>query len=420
MRIILIALLFNLALCSATAQQQQIDSLTRELKKSTVEDTSKIKILNGLSYAYYQLNTDEGIVYANQAIALSEKISDEKGMGYAYHFKGINYAEKGDYGTALELYRKAAGIFEKINEQRRLAAVRNSTAIVYMRLSDYASALDLYYKNLHGYELQGMNMEIAMTNGNIALVYSRMGNYEKSLSFNQKAIEIRKKLNDEKGLADLLNSRGNSLDDMGKPAEALPFYRQSLYFCNKINYVKGIASANSNLGNVFNEVGLYDSALYYTKNAIDYYQRVNDKNNLAVVLSYYGNIISKASNQLLLKEGISPTNKYSKAINYYQQSLSIGIEVEDISGQAENWLNISGSYKKMNQFDKALYAHEQFIKLKDSIFNDEKKESIHQIEMQYSVQKKEDSLTVIQQKKDIAANAEINRQKTIKKTIIQR
>lgn len=407
--------LFFLFTQNGFAQQAEIDSLLGELKKYTAADTTRINILNDLSYDYYQLDPDRGIACADEAIELSRKIKDEKRMAYAFQYKGINHAEKGEYAASLELYKQAASILERINEPRKLMAVRNSMAISYMRLSDYSKALKLYYKNLHGYESLKMERETAMTNGNIALVYGLIGEKQKALLFNEKAIEIRKKLNDERGLADLFNSRANMLDDMGKVDEAIPYYRQSLSLSNKVVYVKGVATALVNLGNAYNELKQTDSAFYYAQFALEQYKKMGDKNNEAISLDYLGKIIINADNNFLKKQGIA--DKYNVALKYHNESLAIAREIENVYAQAEELETISSIYKQQDKYDKALEAYEEHVKLKDSILNDEKKEAVHQTEMQYAVQKKEDSLTLAQQKKDLDAKAEINRQKTIKQFI---
>jgi tetratricopeptide (TPR) repeat protein len=392
--------------------------MLNELKKHNVEDTTRINILNSLSYAYYQLSPNDGIKYGNLAIELSKKLDDKKRLAYAYHYKGINYSEMGEYAAALDLYKQAAILLEKIKESKKLMAVRNSTAVVYMRLSDYAKALELYYSNLVFYESEKMGNEVAMTSGNIALVYNLMGNWEKALVFNQKAIDIRKKMNDEKWLADLLNSRGNILDDMERIDEAIAYYRQSLYLCRKLGYTKGITAACTNLGNAYNESGQKDSAFYYTLLTLGEYKRMEDKNNLISTFGYLGKMISGADDSVLKKQGISPADKYIIAMKYHSDALDLAKEIGDVYAQAEQLQEISNIYKSQKNYEKALGAFEQHVKLKDSILNDEKKEAVHQAEMQYAVQIKEDSLTLLQQKKDIEAKAEINRQKTLKQFIV--
>lgn len=381
-------------------------------------DTVRLQLLSDISYQYYQLNPDEGIAFANQLIAIAEKIKDDKWLAIGLARKGLNLGEKGAYASALDHYKKASLAFEKTGDEGRLFSVRNSTAIIYMELSEFPKALDIYFKNLRYSERQQKEVGIGLTCGNIAIVYKKMGNYQQALSYNQKAINIQLKRNDEKALADLLNSRGNMFDALEEPSKAIPFYRQSLSLSEKLGYRKGIASAQSNLGNAFNELGIYDSAIHYIKKSLGFYKDAGDKSNMAVLYHFLGNVISRAGNGLLLREGVSPANRYTAANEYYKQSLQLNTETEDIAYQAENWERISHTYKKLQQFDKALQAHEQYARLKDSILSDEKLEAIQQSEMQYAVKKNEDSLLLIQQKKDIQIIAEINRHKAIQQSVV--
>ncbi|MBL0356471.1 MAG: tetratricopeptide repeat protein [Chitinophagaceae bacterium] len=416
MRIISVAV-FILLPSWCLAQQKEIDSLLTVLKNHPAEDTTRIILLNDISYDYYQLDPDKGIDFANQAIALSEKIKSEPGLGVSLARKGLNYAEKGEYATALDHYKKAAAIFEKIRDEKKLFSVSNSTAIVHMRMSEFPKALELYFKNLRLAEKGGKQKDIAICAGNIALVYARMQNHQQALVYNGRAIDIQRKANDEKALADLLNSRGNFFDSKGEPTNAILLYKESLLLSKKLDYIKGVASANANLSNIFDELGMPDSAFRYAKNSLEFYQQIGDKTNMAVLLEYLGNIVTKADNNTLMKEGIQPAERHRVAIDYFQQSLSLTTEMEDVAAQAESWQSISNSYKQLKQFDKALEAQEQYVKLRDSILSDEKMEAVKQSELQYAVKKNEDSLSLIQEKKDLEVIAEINRQNTIKKAV---
>jgi tetratricopeptide (TPR) repeat protein/two-component sensor histidine kinase len=417
MRYCLIIGIFLLPVCCA-AQQKEIDSLLIVLKNHPAEDTTRLRLLGDISYDYYQLNPDEGLLYAKQLTAIAKKINNKSWEAMGYARQGLNHAEKGEYGPALDYYKQAADIFESQGDDARLFGVRNSTAITYMEVSEFSKALDIYFKNLRYCEQKNKEQAIAMTSGNIALVYKRMGNYQQALLYNQKAIDIQTKKNDEKAMADLMNSRGNMYDAINEYKKALPLYRQSLSLSEKIGYDKGVAAANSNLGNIFNELGMYDSAVYHIKNSLSFYRLVSDKSNTAVLLNFMGNIISNADNNLLLKEGVKPTERYVAANDYYKQSFQLNIETEDIAAQAENLQSISVMYKKLNQFDKALEAHERYASLRDSILSDEKLEAIQQSEKQYAVKKNEDSLLLVQQRKDIQVAVEINRQKSIQQSVI--
>ncbi len=415
-RYFLIVLLYWPLLCSA--QQSELDSMIGELARHPQEDSARLQLLGDISYTCYQLDPDKGIYYANELVELAKKTNNVVWGAMGFARLGLNYAEKGMYNEAIEHYRQAENIFVTIGDQQRIFGVRNSLAITYMELSSFSRALDIYFKNLGYCERAGKDISTALTCGNIALVYLRMGNYRKALEYNSKALAVQRKANDIKAVADLLNSRGNMYDALNDYNNALPLYRESLQLSENTGYDKGIAAASSNLGNIFSELKMYDSAIAQIKTSLSFYKKVSDKSRMAVNLNFMGNLVATAGNDLLIKEGIAPAERYIVANNYYRQSFALNEETEDIAGQAENLQNMSSMYKKLGQYEKALEAHERFAALRDSILSDEKLEAIQQSEKQYAVKKNEDSLLLVQQKKDLQVAAEISRQKSIQQSVV--
>jgi tetratricopeptide (TPR) repeat protein len=400
-----------------TSQQKEIDSFLTVLKNHPAEDTVRLHLLSDISYDYYQINPDKGIAFASEIITLAKKIKDTSWLGIGYARMGLNYNEKGEPGIALDYYKQATAIFETLNDEIKLFGVRNNTAILYMQVADFSSALNLYFKNLRYCELKKKDIGLAVSAGNIARTYEKMGNYQQALIYNQKAIDVQRRLKNADDIANLLNSRGNIFDSKEEPENALPFYRESLALSESTGNEIGINSAKANLGNIFEEMGIYDSALHYLNNTLTYYKQSGAKRNTAVVLHYLGNIISKAGNDVLLKEGVPPAKRYDVANSYYQQSIAIYKGAGDISGEAENWQSISSNYKMMGQFNKALEAYEHYSTLKDSVLSDEKLDAVKELEKQHVVKKNQDSLTLIQEAKDITANAEISRQRTLQRSV---
>ena len=61
------------------AQHIKIDSLKAVLKAQK-DDTSKVILLNAISYSYAFSFPDSGIMYAQRALQLTEKLSFEQGI----------------------------------------------------------------------------------------------------------------------------------------------------------------------------------------------------------------------------------------------------------------------------------------------------------------------------------------------------
>ena len=98
-------LIFTVIVSRSNGQKEGrelIDSLRSRLAVST-EDTGRVRILGKLAFQYYRINTDTGIIYSEQAIALAEKLNWNTGLAFSYNYLGINYGVKGNYQKALDL-----------------------------------------------------------------------------------------------------------------------------------------------------------------------------------------------------------------------------------------------------------------------------------------------------------------------------
>ncbi len=60
------------------AEKSRLDSMLAILPSSK-EDTNKIKLLYNISFTYFTVNPDEGILFGEQARDLSEKLKWKKG-----------------------------------------------------------------------------------------------------------------------------------------------------------------------------------------------------------------------------------------------------------------------------------------------------------------------------------------------------
>ncbi|MDX1911815.1 MAG: hypothetical protein SFV22_10040, partial [Saprospiraceae bacterium] len=105
--------LLLLAAPSLAAQQISLDSMMRLEKRYLKEDSVRAKLLNDIARRYYTVNPREGVRYAEQAIALGEKLSDKKFLAGAYSAMGSNRLSMADYPAALDNYQKALDINQR-------------------------------------------------------------------------------------------------------------------------------------------------------------------------------------------------------------------------------------------------------------------------------------------------------------------
>src|SRR5688500_9745653 len=108
---------------------------------------------------------------------LFKQSGNREQTGNIYNLFGLNYADRGEYKRAIEMYNKGLGIFSEIKDHDGEAVIICNLGIVYYGLGDYNKAFEYYFKGLRLYE--GLDNKAAMANiyNNIGLIYSEQQRY---------------------------------------------------------------------------------------------------------------------------------------------------------------------------------------------------------------------------------------------------
>jgi tetratricopeptide (TPR) repeat protein len=397
---------------SSLAQNNTIDSLKDLLKQHPGADSVRLNLLNDLSFSSYELRPNEGITFADEAIILSKKLLLPDKLGSAFYYKGLCMGVLGNYDDALAMLGEATKIYETINVHK-LWDVNNSIAIIYMNLSDYGKALNIYFKNMIAAEQRGDEKKMAVAATNISLLYTRIDKQADALKYNEKAIGLYKKTGNANALANAYAARGNIYDDMDSLLDAINSYREGLLLSERSKYQIGIANNAGNMGSVFGELEKYDSAFYFTKKGLDIYSSISYKRNMAILYGYLGDIIISSSAAVLLQEGISPSNKFITALEYYNKAMNLHKEIGNKLEEATSWQQISNVYKLQQNYEQAYNSFEKYTSLKENALNENENKAIEKLTSQYEFQKKTDSIKEANNKRMIIVAAEIKREKAI-------
>ena len=120
---ILLCVLLVLSMTRVCAQKQAQKEIDKRLKRlhSYRNDTNKVKALNSLSANFAGINTDEGIKYGEQGLALAEQLGFASGIADAYKNIGTNYLNKADYPGATLHFQKALKLNESLGNKSGIA-----------------------------------------------------------------------------------------------------------------------------------------------------------------------------------------------------------------------------------------------------------------------------------------------------------
>ena len=430
------------------AQQKKIDSLNLILKNHTALDSVKLDILNSLAFHYDAVDAKKGLIVADQAIDLANKLNYKEQLARAYINKANNYISVGEDSLALKLFYKSISIFESKNNLDGNASALYGIARIYQNWSDYDKAITSYYKAYYIFESKGDTISMAkMLNGvgicqmyssnypkavetflkvlryyenekqtksiaygsvlsNIGIVYNRMGNkVNLALKYHEKALKVYRTNDYKIGVANQLANLANTYDNLNQPLKAIELQEQAYNIYKDIGNKTGMANALTNIGIAYTTVPDYDKTIYYLEQTLPIYKTLNNKSNLGVVHSYLG--------EAYLNKRPSAKNIH-EAEQHLKQAISISKETGYVEIQSEANNLLSKVYAKKGNYKKALQFKEIATVLHDSMTSQDLKDEITRLEVKYEYDKKADLAKAQTDKAQALAQAEIKRQKLIK------
>jgi WD40 repeat protein/predicted negative regulator of RcsB-dependent stress response len=166
----------------------------------------------------------------------------------------------------------------------------------------------------------------------------------------QKALKFYEEISDNENQAVILEQLGNAHYCIGDYTNAIKSYSQASAIAQKFNYSQLQIKNLSNLGNVYNTLADYETAINKYNEALKLLPQENSQSK-AEILRGRGNIYNSQG-------------KYSEAIQDYLQALAIDEKIKNLSGIAENKVNLASIYLASGDANKATQYYKEALELK--------------------------------------------------------
>jgi two-component system, NtrC family, sensor kinase len=404
-------LLFTLFCTSLFAQRKQgqalIDSLEIELKnynaqqaalnKTTLDksDTLKVNILNALNWELQNRgNYEKAKQYANDALYIADKIDFKKGKASAYNNAGVIFKAQGNYPEALKSQLLALKINEEIGNKIGIANAYGNIGNIYKEQGNYPEALKNHLVYLKINEEIRNKIGIGIAYNNIGLVYHNQKNYPEALKNYWASLKIKEELGNKMGIANSYNNIGIVYAEQGNYPEALKNYFASLKISEEVSNKVGIANANGNIGNIYSEQGNYPEALKSQLVALKIREEIGDKGGIASSNLNIGNLNAKLKNYAESQQQLEKALSLAKEMGAKDMIVAAYDGLSTLDSAAGNW-------------QKAFLHHQLYLIHRDSLLNEESTKKLTQTAMQYDFDKKQDSIKLDNQKRELALQKEL-------------
>lgn len=377
--------------------QAKFDSLSTELNKA--KENKKVEILNAIALDLKSKDPEKALLFAQRALVLAEKLHDKTGKSEAYYNIGRGYFMTRDFEKALSSFEKALMMKQELQDKASEAGLQYNIGMIHHMQGNLEIALNFYQKALDIEEKLNNKENIARAINVIGVIYMNLKNFDVAIEYFNKALKANTELGNKAGVADAFLNIGITFQATDLLDSAVYYYEKSLVLYKEINFVPKIALSMNNIGVIYKKQQKFKEALEYFKKPIEIYQQMGDKRGLAQSLGNIGVIYNELE-------------RYDLALNYVNQSLDFARQLGLNDVVVENYAAMYDIYKKMNNDKMALFYHEKFFLLKDSLYTGKIHEQIAEMQTKYETDKKDKEISAQKKDKELQ-DKEIERQRML-------
>ena len=285
----------------------------------------------------------------------------------------------------LDCYNLAKDLYSLSKDANDTILVFNS--LYYMgfsnqRMGNMEKAIDY---NMRAYEvsqsLQRLDLQSSILNniGNVYMVNDEDSvaavYFEKSISIENQLIKIGGGDSRRSQLAARLGIVSTAYMKLGRCEEAISAAEEGLRIDKEIGRPNKIAIRLNQLGDVYMACGSLQDAIQCEREAYSYFEKAGSKYGMSIVLHSLGKMYEQDSN-------------IDSALFYFHKSLECAEIIDNKLLIQEISKSLYNIYKDINP-RLAIDYYEQYVNIKDSIFNEKNQKMLNDFQVRYSTREKD-------------------------------
>ncbi len=384
-----VTLVFSMLLITHLAfpQKREVDSLQRLMKGAT--DSSRVRILNELSWIYKNIQVDSAARYAREALTLARKTGKRTFIAKSYNSLGNAFQAGARYDSALHYLKLSIQTQVSNGDSTGVANVLNNMGIIYDEQGDYDQALQSYFQGLRLAQRSGEGNVEAFILTNIGIVFKKQKQYDHVLEYYQQALAIYQKLKHQFGITVTSGNIGSVLIQTGDYRRSLQFSEDARKGYEKLGYVRYIPYTLGNMGIAYDSLHQYGVAEKFYRDAFQQHIGFENKYEAA----YTG------KNLVLLYHKL---HRPAEALTYAQQSVALARAIGAKEMLRDAYYAMAQTHRDLGRYQEAYQYQTRYSSLNDSLKEESKTKTIMELQVRYETEARE--LELSKQNEVIANN----------------
>jgi serine phosphatase RsbU (regulator of sigma subunit)/tetratricopeptide (TPR) repeat protein len=237
-------------------------------------------------------------------------------------------------GTAQKKSRvidSLENLISGLKDQNQLFTEKAVLLLKYYTAGDQAKAKELFDKLSDEAKRLKSDFGLGVVYNTQGVLYYYQNNFDSSLYYLQKALDIRKKINDKKGIVKGLSNIAGIYFLLNEHKKSLQVYEEGLKLETDLGFKEGEYMSLNNLGSIHSRLKVYDKALIYFRKAEKQHR---EKNNLDDLIYTYDGIATLYHDQ----------QKHDSAIFYALKSLKLCEEINEQHSLSYAYMTVGITY----------------------------------------------------------------------------
>ncbi len=295
---------------------------------------------------------------------------------------GAFYTYKGKHDSAKYYYNQLLQVGMVRKDDGAVAKANLGLGMVADYQADYETSIRKNMLALAYFEKVKEEGGIMSTLGNIANSYIRLRQFDRAVLLLNQAIEIATRTNYTRIAANLTSSLARAYKGLGNSEKELELKLKAFSMFQSEGYKKGMATVSINLGVYYEGKGNRDEALKYYYIALKNSRDINDKGNIAILFNNMSD--------LFLKMG-----RLDSAVFYRDSAWTYSSRSGDRLSQADALIGKASILHTQGKHEEAQAYQDRFLRLKDSIYNQQMQSQVADMEVKYETEKKQGQIDLL-------------------------